>query len=92
MTTRTTAVLPPDYPAPGRKTADHYELARKMREDPGVWVLVSEPATRKAAHEAKRRVSKGYGPYRRGGYVAQVRRSLTGRHEVWGRYVGGDPR
>ncbi len=85
--TRTTAVLPPDHPAPGRRrTANHHALAEQMRQIPGVWVLVSEPATRKAAQQQTYRIRAGYGPYRSGRYAAEVRRSLTGRNEVWARY------
>lgn len=84
--------LSPERPASGRTSADHYELAQQMRENPGVPVLVVTPSTRKAALEARRRIRTGYGPYRRGGYVAEMKRNLAGGYEAWGRYVGGDPR
>jgi hypothetical protein len=88
---RSAATLPPDHPAPSRRTADHYSLAAQMRAEPSVWVLVSEPSTRKAAHEAARRIRSGLlTPYRRGGFEAKVRRSITGRLEVWGRYTGSE--
>lgn len=88
---RATTVLPADYPKPRRKSADHYQLAAQMRAEPGVWVLVSEPDTREAAHEARRRIKSGLlQPYRKGGFDAEIRRSITGRHEVWAQYTGGE--
>lgn len=88
---RTTTELPTDHPNPRRKSADHYRLAAQMLATPGVWVLVSEPRTRRAALEAKRRIKAGLlQPYRRGGFDAAVRRSITGRVEVWAQYTGGE--
>jgi hypothetical protein len=87
---RTTVELPADHPNPRRRTADHYRLAEQMRAQPGVWVLICEPTTRRAALEAKRRIKSGLlQPYRRGGFTAEVCRSVTGRLEVWGQHVGG---
>ena len=44
-----------------------------------------------AALEAKRRIKAGLlRPYRQGGFTAEVRRSITGRLEVWAQYTGGE--
>lgn len=87
MALRTTTTLPTDHPDPGRRTADHYALAEHMRASPGLWVLVTQPPTRRAAYEARRRINTGFhAAYRDGRYTAQIRRTRTGRHEVWARY------
>ena len=87
MKARTAHDLPEDHFGSTGYTS-HYARAEQMRSTEG-WVLICHPDTRNAAYEAARRVRTGHHPaYAGRRYEAVPVTTRSGRHQVWGRYVG----